>query len=213
VALALELRNRGHHPIIAANNSHRPIVEAEGIDFHAVRPDIGDFGDESELMKKVMDLKSGPEYVIRQLLMPNLRPSYTDLDSACEDADLLVTHPLTLTAPLVAEKRRAQGLAWASVAIAPSVFLSAYDPPVFAAAPWLIHLRVLALASIVGFCRLSQAPLAVGLGRGTNSEWNSNYHPRQLTPFSVGNFPRNWCWHCSRRNWPSRNPTGRRTQL
>lgn len=142
VALALELRNRGHHPVIAANNSHRPIVEAEGIDFHAVRPDIGDFGDESELMKKVMDLKSGPEYVIRQLLMPNLRASYADLEIACEDADLLVTHPLTLTAPLVAEKRRAQGMAWASVAIAPSVFLSAYDPPVFAAAPWLIHLRV-----------------------------------------------------------------------
>jgi UDP:flavonoid glycosyltransferase YjiC (YdhE family) len=89
-----------------------------------------------------MDLKSGPEYVIRQLLMPSLRASYTDLEIACKDADLLVTHPLTLTAPLVAEKRRAQGMAWASVAIAPSVFLSAYDPPVFAAAPWLIQLRV-----------------------------------------------------------------------
>jgi rhamnosyltransferase subunit B len=141
VALALELRERGYRPIIAANNSHRPVAEAEGIEFRAVRPDVGDFGNESELMKKVMDLKSGPEYVIRQLLMPNLSASYADLNAACEDADLLVTHPLTLTAPLVAEKRRSQGMAWASVAIAPSVFLSAYDPPVFAPAPWLIHLR------------------------------------------------------------------------
>ncbi len=142
IALALELRERGYRPIIAANNSHRPVVEAEGIEFHAVRPEVGDFGIESELMKKVMDLKSGPEYVIRHLLMPNLPASYADLNAACEDADLLVTHPLTLTAPLVAEKRRSQGMNWASVAIAPSVFLSAYDPPVFAPAPWLIHLRV-----------------------------------------------------------------------
>ena len=60
VAFALELRERGHRPIIAANNSHRSVAEAEGIEFHAVRPDVGDFGNESELMKKVMDLKSGP---------------------------------------------------------------------------------------------------------------------------------------------------------
>jgi len=143
VALALELRQRGHHPVLAANNSHRSVVEAEGIEFHAIRPDVGDFGDESELMRKVMDLKSGPEYVIRQLLMPNLSASYADLDRACEGAALLVSHPLTLTAPLVAERRRDRGLIWASVAIAPSVFLSAYDPPVFAPAPWLIHFRAL----------------------------------------------------------------------
>ena len=141
IALALELRQRGHYPVVAANNSHRPVVEAEGIEFQAIRPDVGDFGDESELMKKVMDLKSGLEYVIRQLLMPNLPASYADLDRTCEGADLLVSHPLTLTAPLVAEKRKTHGLAWASVAIAPSVLLSAYDPPVIAPAQWLIHFR------------------------------------------------------------------------
>ena len=94
-------------------------------------------------MKKVMDLRSGPEYVIRKLLMPNLRASYDDITAACAGADLLVSHPMTLAAPLVAEKKRAEGMAWASIGIAPSAFLSAYDPPVFAPAQGLIHLRVL----------------------------------------------------------------------
>ena len=97
IALALELRKRGHQPVIAANNSHRSIVEAEGIPFHAVRPDVADFGDETALMKKVMDLRSGSEFVIRQLLMPNLRGSYHDLAAARDDADLLVSNPLTLS--------------------------------------------------------------------------------------------------------------------
>ncbi len=143
IALALELRVRGHRPVIAANGSHRPIVEAEGIPFHAVRPDISDFGTETDVMKKVMDLRAGPEYVIRKLLMPNLRASYDDITAVCAGADLLVSHPLTLAAPLVAEKKRAEGMAWASIGIAPSAFLSAYDPPVFAPAQGLIHLRVL----------------------------------------------------------------------
>ncbi len=142
MALALELYARGHEAIIAANAAHRHRVEAEGIAFHAVRPDVGDFGNETALMHKVMDLKTGPEFVIRELLMPKLRESYADISAACEGADLLVTHPLTLTAPLVAAKMRDRGLAWASVGIAPSVFLSAYDPPVFAPAPWLRGLRV-----------------------------------------------------------------------
>jgi len=94
-------------------------------------------------MKKVMDLRNGPEYVIRELLMPHLRNSYDDVTTACAGADLLVSHPLTFAAPLVAEVMGQHGLAWASVGIAPSVFLSAFDPPVFAPFPGLIRLRIL----------------------------------------------------------------------
>ena len=86
IALALELRARGHQAVIAANGAHRRPVEAEGVAFHPVRPDVLDFGDERALMKKVMDLRKGPEFVIRQLLMPNLRASYEDLSAACDGA-------------------------------------------------------------------------------------------------------------------------------
>jgi hypothetical protein len=44
IALALGLKQRGHHPVIATSGSYRSKVEAEGLAFHAVRPDLDDFG-------------------------------------------------------------------------------------------------------------------------------------------------------------------------
>ncbi len=143
IALALELRERGHVVVIATHNNHRAIVEAEGLAFHRVRPDVDDLEQQPALMKKVMDLRTGPEFLIREFLMPHLRDSYADLSAACEGTDMLVTHPLTMTAPLLMEQKRGQGLAWTSIALAPSTFLSAYDPSVLAPAPWLQHLHFL----------------------------------------------------------------------
>jgi UDP:flavonoid glycosyltransferase YjiC (YdhE family) len=59
-------------------------------------------------------------------MMPNLRDMYDDLEAACEDADLVVSHPLTFAAPVLCEKR---GLPWASSVLAPLSFFSKMDPP------------------------------------------------------------------------------------
>ncbi len=146
LALALELHARGHRPVIAANSSHRDIVKREGIEFRSVRPYIGqlrrEFGGEAALTQRGWDPQTGPKFLISRVLMPSLAASYADLSAVCEDADLLVSHPLTLTAPLVAEKFGVGVLSWASVALTPSVLMSAYDPPVLAPAPFLINLRV-----------------------------------------------------------------------
>ena len=40
VALALELKRRGHTPVMALPNVYRPKIEPLGLDFHAIRPDI-----------------------------------------------------------------------------------------------------------------------------------------------------------------------------
>jgi UDP:flavonoid glycosyltransferase YjiC (YdhE family) len=40
IALGLELRTRGHRVTIATSPTYREKVEAEGIEFHPVRPDI-----------------------------------------------------------------------------------------------------------------------------------------------------------------------------
>ena len=143
IALGIELQKRGHDVLIASNASHRKIVEAEALPFQSIAPDISDFGDELTVMRKVMDLKNGPEYAVRKLLLPNLERSYADLFTACHGASLLVSHPMTFAAPIVAEKLRSSGMHWVSVAIAPSVLLSAYDPPIFAPAPWIKSLRIL----------------------------------------------------------------------
>ena len=143
LAVAQALRRRGHRPLVAATDVHRAAVEAEGLPFAALRPDAAAFGDERTAMERALDPVDGPEFLVREVLMSHLREAFDDLDAACDGADLLVSHPFTFAAPLVAERRRGQGLAWASVAITPSVLLSAYDPAVFAPAPWLRHLRPL----------------------------------------------------------------------
>ncbi len=143
IAIAQALRARGHRPLVAATDMHRAVVEAEGLPFAALRPDAAAFGDERTAMARALDPVGGPEFLVREVLMAHLRGAYDDLDAACAGADLLVSHPFTFAAPLVAGRRHAEGLAWASVAITPSVLLSAHDPAVFAPAPWLRHLRPL----------------------------------------------------------------------
>jgi UDP:flavonoid glycosyltransferase YjiC (YdhE family) len=70
---------------------------------------------------------------MREFLMPWVRMSYADLDRACADADLIVTHPLTFAGRLIAEKR---GIPWVSTVLAPLSLMSMIDPPYFTALPW-----------------------------------------------------------------------------
>ncbi len=45
MAIALELQQRGHHPVIATHELYHSKVEAEGLEFYSIRPDLfnGDF--------------------------------------------------------------------------------------------------------------------------------------------------------------------------
>ena len=139
IALAEELQARGHTAVIATTRYHREQIEARGIGFHAIRPDIADL-DAPEVMRRAMDARKGSEYVIRELVMPVLRETYEDLLAATRWADLLVSHVLTFAARLVAEKT---GIAWASTFLQPLGLFSAYDPPVLPQMPWLAKLRFL----------------------------------------------------------------------
>ncbi len=139
IALALGLKARGHEPILATHESYRAKVEGLGLGFRPVRPNIDPATSDVELIRKVMDLRKGPEVVIR-LFMGALRDSYDDTLAASEGADLLVAHPLTFTARLVAET---SGVRWASTMLAPMGFLSVYDPPIIPPAPFLTRFRPL----------------------------------------------------------------------
>lgn len=129
IALALELKRRGHRPIIATSPFYRERVEPLGIDFHPTRPDFPSPFDDPEwaheLTKRAMNSRTGPEYVIREMFVKPVRESYADLMLAVEGADLLVTHPITFAGPIVAQATRT---AWVSSILSPIVFFSAYDP-------------------------------------------------------------------------------------
>ncbi|WP_435007285.1 glycosyltransferase [Tundrisphaera lichenicola] len=138
LAVALGLKARGIEAIIATSAIYREKVEKLGLGFRPIRPDAPPPGEMAELMKRIMDLRNGPEQVIRRMIMPALRESLEDSIAAAEGADLLVSHPLTFSVRLVAETR---GLLWASSVLAPLSLYSAYDPPVLAPAPYLSRLR------------------------------------------------------------------------
>jgi UDP:flavonoid glycosyltransferase YjiC (YdhE family) len=91
-------------------------------------------------MRRIMDRRTGSEFVIRELMMSVLRESYEDTLAAAAGADLLVSHMLTFTTRLVAEK---QGIPWASTFLQPLGLFSVYDPPVVPQAPFLAKLRFL----------------------------------------------------------------------
>lgn len=128
IALALELKRRGHHPVIATSAVYRERVEPLGLEFYPVRPDFPSPEEEPELMaeltRKAMDARTGSEFVARELFVSHVRDSYADLTGAVEGADLLVTHPITFAGPLVAQ---VTGIRWVSSVLSPIIFFSPYD--------------------------------------------------------------------------------------
>ena len=132
IGLALRLRDQGHEPLLALPPAYRTAVEAEGLSFRPVRPDV-DIRDRS-LARRVMDPRRGTDVMFGEILIPSLPDSTADLHRAARGADLLVTHPATLAGPIVAEEL---GLPWASTALAPMSLFSVHDPVVPPPAPWL----------------------------------------------------------------------------
>jgi UDP:flavonoid glycosyltransferase YjiC (YdhE family) len=140
IALALEINRRGHRAVIAGSAIYRDKIEALGIEFSPLGPDFLRIGATPGLVDQVLHPRTGAETVIRDVMMPGLRESYADLSAAAEGADLLVSHPLTFAARLVAETR---GQRWASTFLAPFTALSVHDPSVMAEIPFLDLLRPL----------------------------------------------------------------------
>ena len=136
IGLALGLKERGHRPVLAMPPFYRTLVKEEGIDFAPVRPDVNPH--DRETVARIMDARRGTEFIIRDIILRSLRDTHADLVAAAADADLVVSHPITFAAPVVAQHR---GIPWASTVLAPMSFFSAHDLPVFAPAPWMKKLE------------------------------------------------------------------------
>lgn len=138
LAVALELKQRGHTPVIATSEVYRAKVDALGLSFAPVRPDVGELIDDQQFLEKLWHPRSGTRYLVREYLLPSVDASYEDLLGICRGADLLLTHAISYAGPLVAEKLR---LRWLSVALQPLLFLSAQDQPALSPLPFLHRLK------------------------------------------------------------------------
>ena len=192
VAIALELKRRGHRPVIATSEIYREKTDALGLELHAVPPDMPGYDQPEEVARMVAELvdsKKGSERVFERFLNPHLRGMYDALSEATRDADLLVTHVLSLAGPPLVEKT---GIPWVSTVLAPISMFSNYDPPVFPQMPWTyqvlkLHPAVSRAAMRVGRWKLDQlaAPLyklraELGLKRGGNPMLEGQHSPRMV---------------------------------
>jgi rhamnosyltransferase subunit B len=91
-------------------------------------------------MKKAMDLRRGPRYLLRNLVFPYTALAFDEAMAAIASTDLLVTHPIAYGAQLAAEK---SGIRWASTTLAPMGFMSAYEPSLRRQSPILARLTTL----------------------------------------------------------------------
>jgi UDP:flavonoid glycosyltransferase YjiC (YdhE family) len=151
MAVALELKRRGHRPIIASAEYFRDKIVSAGLDFHPVRPNLTPA--DKDLLRQTMDERHGPEFLLRKVMMPALRDTFADLREAVHGADVLTATDLLYAAPVVAD---AVGIPWVALTMAPMTFLSTHDPPALSAAPWLVQLARFSRPAYAAIIRLAR---------------------------------------------------------
>jgi MGT family glycosyltransferase len=149
MAIAMELRARGHQPVIATSELYREKMEAAGLKFAPIRPHLPPPEEQDQsMMEKVMHPRSGSGFLMNEMLFPFVRGGYEDLLRAVDRADLLLTHPISFSGPLVAQKT---GIPWVSSVLAPASFFSAYDPPVPPFWQWMRHVQIFGPRVVAAF--------------------------------------------------------------
>lgn len=136
VAIGLELQSRGHCVTLATSNYYRSKVQQTGLRFAPMGPHLSI--DSSEQIHRVFDLKTGPEYLIRQILYPSVPAAYEEVIKVIGEYDLIVTHPITVASQIAAEKT---GIPWISTVTAPLSLFSRFDPSVIAPYAWVSNFR------------------------------------------------------------------------
>ena len=144
LAIGTEMKRRGHEVAVATLAVWESSVRDAGLGFHPIRPDVPrDDPQSKELVRRLLDARGGPDYLIEKVLSPVLRETYDDCLAAVRadgGADLLITHQIPITGPLVAE---ATGVQWVSGVLLPMAFLSDYDPATPPQAPWIQKIAAL----------------------------------------------------------------------
>ncbi|PYS97960.1 MAG: glycosyl transferase [Acidobacteria bacterium] len=161
IALAIELKKRGHDVTIAAMEFYRERIEPLGLKFAPMAPHLDP--DDKDLARDLMDARKGSEKILREIVIPNLRPMYDDLTRAVDGADLLISGEIVFAVKSVVEKT---GVKWVSTSLQPGTLFSAHDPFLPPMAEWMENLRFLGPTFHRGFFSLM---------RWTMSDWFGPY--------------------------------------
>jgi len=137
LAIAIGLKQRGHHVTLASSAVYREKVESEAIRFVEIPPDFSDFEHDAEKRRRSMATFDGTRYVIQELCLPPIEDAYRILLEEARHADVLLGSTFALGLPLAAAKLN---LPYIHTVLQPAATPSRYDPPLIATAPFLIHM-------------------------------------------------------------------------
>lgn len=138
IALALELRSRGHSVVISSWEGYAESIALLGFEFVPLRPKVDP--EDREFIKKAMDGRDGSATVIREMILPYLGEMYDDLAAACKGADVMITGELIYVAKALHEKT---GIKWVTTCLSPLTLFSFNDPGIYPGAEFLEYLRPL----------------------------------------------------------------------
>lgn len=136
IALGIELRRRGHEVAFSTFQGYAEKLALLGFDHHTLRPTVDP--EDREFIKTAMDGRRGSEKIMREMVLPNVRPMYDDLAAACDGADMMITGELVYAARSLREKT---GIKWVTTCLSPMTMFSAHDPGVFPDAEFMEYLR------------------------------------------------------------------------
>ncbi|MEJ7624971.1 MAG: glycosyltransferase [Pyrinomonadaceae bacterium] len=192
IAIGLELSRRNHEVVICTWRGYRDRILSLGLEFRPLRPDV-DIRDR-EMHRRAMDARTGSEFVIKDLILGNIRATYDDLTQAAEGIDILVSGEIVYAAASVAEMT---GLKWVSTSLAPVSMFSAHDPAVYRQnsvfellrpLPVFFHQGMLSLMGVItsgwfdGYRRFRGE---LGLSTGHDPMFRNKFSPRlHLAMFS-----------------------------
>lgn len=146
IALALEMKRRGHDVLVATTENYREKLSALGLAFRAIRPDLLAGGE--HIVAEIMDGARGTERLMKAHMFPAVGDMYEDLAAIVPGADLLVASELVFVAPILAHTQR---VPWVAYFLAPVSLFSMQDPPVLPLPPplqWLPRLGPPALRMV-----------------------------------------------------------------
>ena len=178
VAIACELKALGAHPVIATSDAWQSFVESANVEWAHCPPQAPTGAD----LARVMEAARGDERLFREWILPSLRETYETLNHLAEDADVLVTHTLSLAGPIVAQKR---GLPWVSSAVSPLALLESQLAPALPIAPWAadypgfnrLLLRLLRRQFGMWLRPVQGLRRELGLSPGDNAIWHDAHSP------------------------------------
>ena len=136
VGIGRELRRRGHRVTLVANEIFAPLARSADLEFEMLGS-AAEFREALKL-KDMWHPAKGLKTVFENAILPLMRPTYDIIRDRYVPGETVVTaHAIAFGARIAQETL---GIPLATVHLAPAVFRSVHQPPVFGVAMWAQHL-------------------------------------------------------------------------